>query len=676
MAFQLFARRRSAQERSGALQEAAEAQERETHPSGLAPGLTWRSFLIAVVLTILCGIWVRQAEIVVVATQITESVPPIPALAVLLILVALNPLLRFLGKRLALTRAELLAIYCFVAIGIALSGCGVIRFWLALITAPFYFDTPENRFASLHHWIPGWLAVKDKSLIRDLYEGTRTGFVPWRAWMVPLLSWTGFFMAMWFSMLCMMVLVRQRWADSERLAFPIAELPIEITSTAAIKGEAPFLKNRLMWLGFGLATLYNLLNILNALYPSVPCPGKFFNLDPALTARPWSSLAPLQLHYRPELVGFGFLVPSEICFSIWFFFLVGRIEALLATLLAWDFPGMPYDQEQSIGAFLLLGAWFLWQTRLDIVRPFRRLLMPGRGRPGNPEPPLWAVAGLFIGFAFLCWFCIKAGMAPWVTIAYLGIVLLTALVCARIRAEAGVPIIWLFPFYQQKKLLLYSLGTSPFLVGGVPATLTIFAMLTFLSRGYFPSLIGSEIESLKIADEGRMSRPRMWLLILLAALVGLGVAYYFHLSPYYYYGAQYLRDGIWGWGMAVQEYRDVIAAQSTPQPRDAFRTGASLFGAVVTFILLMFRRAFVGFPLHPLGYAVATAYGTLVWWSFFLVWLLKVILLKWGGMKLYRRVIPFFLGFALGHFFAAGMIWGILGAIWKDASRAYGVWFG
>src|SRR5579871_6740925 len=70
-------------------------------------GLTLRAFCIAVVLTFLCGIWVRQAEIVVLATQITESVPPIPALAVLLMLVLLRPLLGLLGKRFALTRGEI-----------------------------------------------------------------------------------------------------------------------------------------------------------------------------------------------------------------------------------------------------------------------------------------------------------------------------------------------------------------------------------------------------------------------------------------------------------------------------------------------------------------------------------------------------------------------------------------
>ena len=76
------------------------------------PGLTWRSGLLAVVLTIMCGWWVRQAEIVVLSTQISESIPAIPALAALVFLLPVNALLRRLSRRLPalrpLSRAELL----------------------------------------------------------------------------------------------------------------------------------------------------------------------------------------------------------------------------------------------------------------------------------------------------------------------------------------------------------------------------------------------------------------------------------------------------------------------------------------------------------------------------------------------------------------------------------------
>ncbi|HET6385623.1 MAG TPA: DUF6785 family protein [Armatimonadota bacterium] len=648
--------------------------------------ITPRALLIAVALTMLCGFWVRQAEIVVLATQVTESVPPIPALAALLILAALNPALRRVGQRFALTRAEQLTIYCFVAIAITTLACGALRFWLSMVSAPFYFATPQNKIATLYRYFPSWLVVKNPELIRQLYEGSPTGAVPWRAWAVPLTAWTVFFMALWIAMLCLVRLVHRRWIESERLTFPIVKLPLEATMVNA--GQRPFLKDPVMWCGFALAALYNLNNILSAVFPSIPCPGKSLDLNPFLSSPPWSSLQPLTLYYRPELIGFGFLVPSDICFSIWFFFLMTRLEGLVGHLFGWDFPGMPYDQEQSMGSYLLLGSWLLWQVRGDIVGPaagwWQNLRGRWRSRSRNwahalrcdgQAPPGWTTPGFLISFGILCWFCREAGMALWVAALFLGIVLLTALVCARIRAEAGIPLIWLFPFYQSKKILFYTLGSSAFLTGGLPATLTIFALLTFLSRGFYPAFIGYQIESLKIADEARIPRGRMCALIIGAGLFGLLIGFYFPIATYYHYGAQHL-GGMWGWDMPVQEFAQAAAASTSPQFPDSHRIWATVFGGVLTAVLLALRRSFVGFPLHPLGYAVATAYGTLVWWSFFVVWVLKSIILKIGGGRLYRRAIPFFLGFALGHFFLAGMIWGLIGAFWREGAHAYAVWFG
>ena len=55
---------------------------RRAYLSGLALARTW-----------LGGWWMKLAEGVVLATQITESVPPIPALGVLFLMLLANPLL-------------------------------------------------------------------------------------------------------------------------------------------------------------------------------------------------------------------------------------------------------------------------------------------------------------------------------------------------------------------------------------------------------------------------------------------------------------------------------------------------------------------------------------------------------------------------------------------------------
>src|SRR3954469_4892056 len=90
----------------------------------LDPGLTLRSLLIALLFTVLTGLWIRQAEIVVLSTQISESIPAIPGLAALVFLLPLNALLRRIPRARPLSRGELIVIFLFVTIAGTIMGPG------------------------------------------------------------------------------------------------------------------------------------------------------------------------------------------------------------------------------------------------------------------------------------------------------------------------------------------------------------------------------------------------------------------------------------------------------------------------------------------------------------------------------------------------------------------------
>jgi hypothetical protein len=329
---------------------------------------------------------------------------------------------------------------------------------------------------------------------------------------------------------------------------------------------------------------------------------------------------------------------------------------------------VPYPQEQSVGAFLLLGIGLLWGARSSIKRAFDELV--GRARspsdPGAPFPLRWALVGLVVSSLVVFLFCHLAGMAAWAAILYLTVVGLVALVCARIRAEAGMPLVWAFPFWMQKKLLVYVLGTALFMPGGRPGTFTMLALFAFLSRGYFPSLIGYQVDSFKTAEQIRMKPSHMAVVVMLALVVGLGVAYYFHLVPYYEYGAVHLRGDIWGTGLAQADFGEVMAAIRAPIAPDPVRIFATGWGAAVTGALMWLRQSRGGFPLHPLGFAVATAYGDLVWFPFLVVWICKVLILRYGGQKLYHRLRHVAYGLILGDALN-GAVWIIVGLVTRKA---------
>ena len=67
--------------------------------------------------------------------------------------------------------------------------------------------------------------------------------------------------------------------------------------------------------------------------------------------------------------------------------------------------------------------------------------------------------------------------------------------------------------------------------------------------------------------------------------------------------------------------------------------------------------------LLPVGFV--TSYGAFiqnVWFSIFLGWLVKMLLLKYGGAKLYQSARPLFVGLIFGEALAAG-IWLVVNAV-------------
>jgi hypothetical protein len=71
----------------------------------------------------------------------------------------------------------------------------------------------------------------------------------------------------------------------------------------------------------------------------------------------------------------------------------------------------------------------------------------------------------------------------------------------------------------------------------------------------------------------------------------------------------------------------------------------------------------VAWPLLPVGFV--TSHGAFigyVWFSIFLGWMAKVLIVRFGGVKLFQSARPFFLGLILGEALATGT-WLLVNAI-------------
>ena len=103
----------------------------------------------------------------------------------------------------------------------------------------------------------------------------------------------------------------------------------------------------------------------------------------------------------------------------------------------------------------------------------------------------------------------------------------------------------------------------------------------------------------------------------------------------------------------------VIAAADVPDVArvDHFRVWALVVGAGVMGLFLFLRSRIFWWP-HPIGLLMwAGPWAILqMWFSYFLGWLCKVLIVKFGGFQIYGKCRRFFVGLIVGELLAT-VLW-------------------
>ncbi|HZP80963.1 MAG TPA: DUF6785 family protein [Chthonomonadaceae bacterium] len=652
------------------------AAEAEARPETGTP-FTLRAVLLALLFSVLGIAWAMQCGLVTQTVYVAGSVPPIPALTVLLLLVALNPVLRRRG----FSQGEMLLIYIFVGIAAAVAdGNSLLTYFFAYILVPRYAPSASSSFAEQAKQIPAWFAPSSVQALKDFCEGHAP--IPWREWLPPLFYWSTFFVALWVTLYALLRLFRDRWIQQEHLRFPIVDLALNLTPG---ESEIPRLfRNRLLWVGVGLAALFNGTNIAQMFDPGLPALGRYVDLGAAFTQPPWSALSPAWISFRPEIVGIGYLMNTDVLFTAWFSYVAMRLCSVAATAMGYEVNSGYYDYgEIATGAYLGILCALLFAGRGSLGRALHSASEAlARRAPGDPDYAAWKrnithVGVAAVGFAYMVWWGTRAGMAWWIGALFVGLLIAFALVYARIRAETGAPILYLFPFWQQQNFLLNLFGSSA-MSGG--ASLAALASLGFLARGTFPQLSAYQIEAMEIGRRARVRPRHLAACVLLALPFGLLVGYAFFLMHSYHYGF-YTLDGGTGHGggrvmMATMQYQQLAQWRSQLSGPNIPLLIHTLLGFGLVGGMGALRSAFPGSPFHPLGFAMGASYGFHLWAPFLAVWLCKLLVLKAGGSKLYRRFIPLFFGIILGHYLTVGILWGLIALVNPQLARMYTIHFG
>lgn len=599
------------------------------------------------------------------------------ALAVLLVLMLLRPVIE---RLFGLGRRSFLYIYIATLVGVGVYD-GVSRF-LPVYTAAQYFAASDNNYEQIAETYPDWFIPKDPDLIRQFYEGA-SGPVDLMPWVKTIAVWTFFFAVLWATLLCICVLLRRHWVEDERLAFPLVQVPLYITGFARTsQPDRSIWRQPLMWAGFGLVVVHFASIMAHGANPSLPTLGPSYDLGPLFTEHPLNALSSYFLFvHNPHLIGLAYFAPQDVCFSMFFFFFLIKLMMLFFRTAGLQEPsGFPFFWEMAAGAFVGIAIYYAWSGREYWRRLWRNVVAgpDAEGAAGrDPKAPIsyrLATIGAVAGFLVVCAWYVAAGMSWWIPPIFFGLVVLFATIFTRGRAEAGIGSLASFPFWQASRQIKSFLGTRPLTPDGNYTNLSMLASLIFLHFGLFPETMTYQIEGLKIGEDARLSPKSMTALMSVALVIGMLAMMWFAVGAFYEWGGNTLSGGTTGGGYHVRITLTELAAvdtviKGTHSPPDGARNAFTIGALLFTLLMVVIRVNWLRFPLHPLGLVMTLPYGYAYWGPFLAAWLVKWGILKFGGIRLYTTLIPFFIGMIVGQIFSLSIVWQVVALFMPEQWR-------
>ncbi|MBC7289176.1 MAG: hypothetical protein H5T86_14290, partial [Armatimonadetes bacterium] len=409
-------------------------------------------------------------------------------------------------------------------------------------------------------------------------------------------------------------------------------------------------------------------NGLHTYFPAVPGIRLSWPLNPYFRTVPWNQMGPVIAIVHFSIIGFSFLLATDLSFSLWFFFVLFNLLSVALYAAGVRVPPIPnYATKpeaalQMLGAFFLVCGYVVYLLRGQLSRMLQGALgstdVDDRDEPLPYRVAVWGAAAGMVGIAI---WCSAAGMRAWVAVLSFLLLMVIAIVLARLISEAGL--LFVQAPFRPTDIYANTVGTAWL----TPQELTIHA---FVQRVFMLDLrtfvMPSFMDSYKIAAEAGISPRRLVPMFAGAIIVSIIFSYLSMVWTAYRYGAVTLMA--WFCRVSPQQPFTTLV-QLLREPRKPTVAGwiFIVVGALVTWLLSLARARFVWWPLHPLGYAMGPSWPMIqLWFSTMIGWLFKITIMRYGTARSYRRARQFFLGLVVGEFLAAG-IWVIIS--WVTATR-------
>lgn len=605
----------------------------------LSPTIRLPAMLTGLGLCALISVGLPYGEFVIKGTRLGLSSSTPAAFFLLFWLVALvQPLLGLMRRHWAFNRAELLLITAMMMLATAIPSRGFTGAAIPAISSVLYYATPENNWVELlvPH-IPTSLIVQDEVAIKQFYEGLPRGeSIPWGAWVGPLAWWLFFMAAFYLVLICAMVIMRRQWMDHERLLYPLVQVPLGMIEDGPRPGRVkPFLRNPIMWAGFAVPAILNTINSFSHYYEFAP------RLDLNLPLALGHDAVVLRIRLNYLMMGLAYFINTGISGSLWFFYLLAKAQEWACATLgvftteqldAFSHAGPTTGMlsHQSMGAMIALVVLGLWTARGHLKAVWQQA-KAGGSTAGELLSYRMAVGGLVVGLAVMGLWLGQTGLPWWAVLLFLGAAFAIFFALTRVIVEAGL------------SSAVEGLSGAGFVVSGVGST--ALGATGMMALGFTLAWAGDLLvfmmapcaNGIRMLHGLKVGRRRVLALLAAALAIGLLGSIYATLNLGYQYGALNLHRQYFSGLFALEPFR--FAARFIETPTGPYWLGWlwNGVGAAVMAGLLWARHHLLWWPLHPIGYVASGTWilGN-IWFSIFLAWLIKSIVLKYMGPGGYR----------------------------------------
>ncbi len=667
------------------------------HKLGTQRKVTWRSLLLGLLgVVFICALTPYNNYVLLNTDFVGNHLPASLLIFFLIFVLLVNGLLHRFSPRRALGSGELAVALGMTLVACSLPSVGLMRYLPGHLVAMFSDASRTSETAQLMRQLdlPDWLwptfvqhdpaARGSEAVVADFVGRTNVSTddfyhrfvaVPWALWVRPTISWGILFLSLVGTVLSLSLVLRRQWTDNEKLSFPLASIYASLIEEPP-PGRAlnQLLSSRLFWIAFGLVFCVHGLNGLKVYFPQYwPSIPLGYDLRSMVADTPWRVTA---FGFRTNrvlftIVGIMYFVQGRVAFSVWVSYVAMQVERVFYGMQESEFTGaMALDQMS--GALVAMGVGILWIARGHLADVGRQMLGIGKNSSAGRYLPEGAAGWVFvISTAAMVTWLVLAGASVIGAIVIIGLLLLIWIVLAKVVAETGL----LYVLLPAAAVRFWMVG-SDLSGGGVQTTLRsifysnwFFAMFQHDTREALPVFA---THALRVADDQAYEGERDWRrgvpflgALLLALVVGFGISGVSSLYVHYSYSttSDTSQENVGEWG-AFGSPREITIGQTTQfvPPRAGLveahsRTSHFAIGVAITGLLSALNLKSAAWPLHPVGFLLCNSWGmTNIWFSVFVGWLCKFLVLQVGGSQLLRAGRPLFIGLIFGEA-AAVAVW-------------------